>query len=95
MSLSNIVKKIDEIITDQNISRNEKISVLKSLAENYWKEVFPEYGTDAFEQITDQEMKNRWEKARLEDNVDRYDNRNQIIYVLDWPGTGGNFPWLT
>jgi len=94
MSAAEIVCRIHDTIRDVNLPRAKKIAILENLAVTYWKEVFPEYKTPAFDDISADDMATRWTEIRAESGLDRYENREQILYVLDWPASGGNFYWV-
>ena len=38
------------------------------------------------------EIQKRW--ARLRDEVEKYETKSHILYVLDWPASNGNFYWV-
>lgn len=92
MSVPEIIYQIDEIIRDVYKPRSAKIESLKDLAMICWNEVIPEYGTGTFKQLKSDELEKRWSTVR--DEVEKYETRDQILYVLDWPATGGNFYWV-
>jgi hypothetical protein len=94
MSPTEIVRGIDETIRDPRLPREKKIELLENLAVAYWKEVFPEYDTLAFENLAGDEMAIRWAKTRKESGVDHYAQREHILYVLDWPASEGIFYWV-
>ena len=53
-----------------------------------WQEVVPEYEKpETFQSLESAEIQKRWEKVR--DEVEKYETKSQILYVLDWPG----FQW--
>lgn len=93
--LADIVQDIDDTIQGNTSTTEQKIVTLQKLADDFWKEVFPEYETEKFRELTDEEMEVRWAKVRKAKLVDCYANKDNIMYVIDWPSTNGNFHWLT
>ena len=91
-SVSQIIHQIDEIIRDVYKPRGTKIESLKNLAMTCWNEVIPEYGTDTFQKLKSDEIQKRWSTVRIE--VEKYETKDQILYVLDWPASSGNFHWV-
>ena len=58
-----------------------------------WQEVIPEYGNpETSQNLESAEIQKRWEKVR--DEVEKYETKSQILYVLDWPASNGNFYWV-
>ena len=94
MTTIDIVRRIDDVINDTGVDREAKIAHLKGLAEAYWKVVFSELHTPAYASLTDADRKARWERARREADIDSFKTCKKIFYVLDWPGTGGDFYWV-
>ena len=92
MSVSEIIYQIDEVIRDIHKPRSAKIESLKDLAIICWNAVIPEYGTETFYQLHSDEIRDRW--AEVRDEVEKYDTQDQILYVLDWPASSGNFYWV-
>ena len=72
--------------------RGVKIESLKSLAVTCWNEVIPEHGTERFKYLKSAELHKRWSTVRNE--VEKYETKDQILYVLDWPASSGNFYWV-
>ena len=91
-SVSKIIRQIDETIRDAQPSRDAKIERLKNLATACWNEVIPEYGTEGFKNLKSDDMRKRWSTVCNE--VEKYDSRDRILYVLDWPASGGNCYWV-
>ena len=91
-SVPQIIHQIDEVIRDVYTPRGAKIERLKNLAMTCWDEVIPEYGTERFKNLTSDEKRNRWSTVRNE--VEKYDTKDQILYVLDWGASGGDFYWV-
>ena len=58
-----------------------------------WQEVVPEYeNPETSQNIESAEIQKRWAKVRGE--VEKYETKSQILYVLDWPASNGNFYWV-
>ena len=92
-SVPQIIHEIDEVIRDTHASREEKIENLQSLAMTCWQEVIPEYGSpEIFQDLDPAEIQKRWTKVR--DEVGKYEAKSQIMYVLDWPASSGDFYWV-
>lgn len=88
-----IIHQIDEVIKGTHTSREKKIENLKNLAMTCWQEVVPEYGNPETSQTLESaEIQKRW--ARVRDEVEKYKTKSQILYVLDWPASNGNFYWV-
>ncbi len=93
MSVPQIIHQIDEAIRDTYTSRKEKIKNLQNLAMTCWQEVVPEYGSpETFQNLEPAEIQKRWTEVR--DEVEKYEAKSQILYVLDWPASSGNFYWV-
>ncbi len=94
MSVPQIIHRIDEVIRDTHTPREKKIKHLQNLAMTCWRQVVPEYGNPAtFKKLESDEVQKRWEKVR--DEVEKYETKSQILYVLDWPAASGNFYWVS
>ena len=84
--------------------RGAKIERLKNLAMRFWDEVIPEHGTERFKKLKSDEIQkgfsialaihslDRWSTVRNE--VEKYETKDQILYVLDWGASSGNFHWV-
>ena len=83
MSVKHIICKIDEIIRNTDTPREQKIESLQNLALTCWQEVVPEYSAPRVL---------RW--ANVREYVEAYQTKAQILYVLDWPASSGNFYWV-
>ncbi len=92
MPVPQIIHQIDEVIRDMHKPRQIKIKSLQTLAMTCWREVVPEYGTKTFAELKFDEIQKRWSMVR--DEVEKYETKDQILYVLDWPASSGNFYWL-
>lgn len=92
MSVSHIIDQIDRGLRDKRTPRQKRIEELQNLAMRCWSEVIPEYGTEAFRKLDSTEVQQRWTCVRGE--VEKYDTKSQILYVLDWPASSGNFYWM-
>ena len=93
MSVPQIIYQIDEVIRDTRASREKKIKNLQNLAMTCWQEVVPEYGNpETSQSLESAEIQKRWTKVRNE--VEKYETKSQILYVLDWPASNGNFYWV-
>ena len=93
MSVSQIIHQVDEVIRDTHTSREKRIKNLQNLAITCWQEVVPEYGNPETSQYLESaEIQRRW--ARVHDEVEKYETKSQILYVLDWPASNGNFYWV-
>lgn len=94
MNTDELVRQIDRVIDNNHLPKSEKISLLKELARTYWKIVFPEMETSAFDHLSVEEQQLRWESVRSRNELEGLKHRDRIQYVLDWPVTGGDFRWL-
>lgn len=93
MSVPQIIRQIDEVIRDTHASREKKIKNLQNLAMVCWQEVAPEYeNPETSQNLESAEIQKRW--ARVRDEVEKYETKSQILYVLDWPASNGNFYWV-
>jgi hypothetical protein len=93
MSLPQIIHQIDEVIRDTHTSREKKIENLQNLAMTCWQEVVPECeNSKTLQSLEFAEIQKRW--ARVRDEVEKYETKSQILYVLDWPASNGNFYWV-
>ena len=93
MSVKHIIRKIDEVIRSTDTPREKKIESLQNLAITCWQEVIPEYSTPSvFEKLDSDEIQARWENVR--GDIEKYQTKSQILYVLDWPASSGNFYWV-
>ena len=93
MSVKHIIHKIDEVIQNTDTPREKKIQSLQNLAVTCWQEVIPEYSNPSvFKNLSSDEIQTRW--ANVRDYVEKYETKVQILYVLDWPASSGNFYWV-
>ncbi len=92
MSVPQLIHQIDEVIRDKHKSRQTKIENLQNLAMTCWHEVVPEYGTKTYKKLKGDDIQKRWSTVR--DEVEKYETKDQILYVLDWPASSGNFYWV-
>ncbi len=93
MSGPQIIHQIDEVIRDTHTSREKKIENLQNLAMTCWQEVVPECeNSETFQNLGSAEVQKRW--TRVRDEVEKYETKSQILYVLDWPASNGNFYWV-
>ena len=93
MPVPQIIYQIDEVIRDTHASRKKKIENLQNLAITCWQEVVPEYGNpETFQNLESAEIQQRW--AEVRDEVEKYETKSQILYVLDWPASNGDFYWV-
>ena len=93
MSVPQIIHQIDQVIRDTHASREKKIENLQNLAMTCWQEVVPEHkNPETFQNIESAEIQKRWAKVR--DEVEKYEAKSQILYVLDWPASSGDFYWV-
>ena len=90
--LSSIIRRVDEAIKDTKKPRQARIKILQDLALTCWREVIPEYGTSTFKKLESGEIQKCWSEVHGE--VEKYKTKDQILYVLDWPASGGNFYWV-
>ena len=91
-SIPQIIYQIDEVIKDVYTPRGAKIERLKNLAMRCWNEVIPEHGTERFKNLKFAEIQERWSTVRNE--VEKYDTKDRILYVLDWGASSGDFHWV-
>jgi hypothetical protein len=82
------VREIDAVLRDPALARDRKIRALQELARRCWEEVFPEGWTN----VSPEMRSERW--ANLRSEIEGYADCDQILAVLDWPASGGNFHWL-
>ncbi len=93
MSVPQIIHQIDEVIRDTHTSREKKIENLQNLAITCWREVVPEYGNpETSQNLKTTEVQKRW--VRVHNEVEKYETKSQILYVLDWPASNGDFYWV-
>lgn len=93
MSVLRIIYQIDEVIRDKSMPRKKKVESLQNLAMACWQEVIPEYeNPETSQNLESDEIQKRW--ARVHDEVEKYKTKSQILYVLDWPASNGNFYWV-
>ena len=93
MSVSQMIFRIDEVIRDRHMPREEKIKSLQNLATTCWQEVVLEYeDLETFQKLESTEIQKRWTSVR--DGVEKYGTKSEILYVLDWPASNGNFYWV-
>ena len=93
MSVPQIIHQIDEVIRDTRTSREKKIENLQNLAMACWQEVVPEYeNPETSQNLESVEIQELW--ARVRGEVEKYETKSQILYVLDWPASNGNFYWV-
>lgn len=93
MSVSQIISQIDEVIRDKQMPREKKIKNLQNLATTCWQKVVPEYeNLEIFQKLESSEIQKRWVSVR--DEVEKYGTKSEILYVLDWPASNGNFYWI-
>ncbi|MCH8292297.1 hypothetical protein IH992_14480 [Candidatus Poribacteria bacterium] len=92
MSVTQIIYRIDKVIRDTHKPRQTKIETLQNLAMTCWGKVIPEDGTETFKKLESDEIQKRWSMVR--NIVKKYKTKDQILYVLDWPASGGNFYWI-
>ena len=86
MSVPQIIHRIEEVIKDTHAPREKKIKNLQNLAMTCWQEVVPEYeNPETFQNLESPEIQKRW--ARVRDEVEKYETKSQILYVLDWPAS--------
>ena len=93
MSVLQIICEIDEVIRDTHIPREKKIENLQNLAMTCWQEVVPECANpETSRNLKSDEIQKRWTSVR--DEVEKYETKSQILYVLDWPASSGDFYWV-
>ena len=93
MSVPQIIHQIDEVIRNTHTSREKKIENLQNLAMTCWQEVVPEcVNPETFQNLESAEIQKRW--ANVRDEVEKYETKSQILYVLDWPASSGDFYWV-
>ena len=93
MAISQMIYQIDAVIRNRHMPREKKIKNLQSLAMCCWQEVVPEFtNPDAYQKLESVEIQKRW--ASVRGDVEKYETRSEILYVLDWPATNGNFYWV-
>ena len=93
MSVAQIICQIDEAIRDKRVPREKKIRSLQNLATTCWQEVVSECeNPETFQMLEYVEIQKRW--ASIRDEVEKYETKSEILYVLDWPASNGNFYWI-
>ena len=93
MSVPQIIYQIEELIRDTHASREKKIENLQNLAMTCWQEVVPESkNPETFQNLESAEIQKRWVTVR--DAVEKYEAKSQILYVLDWWASSGDFYWV-
>ena len=84
---------MDEVIRNTHTSRKKKIENLQNLAMTCWQGVVPEYeNPETFQNLESTEIQQHW--AEVRDEVEKYATKSQILYVLDWPASNGDFYWV-
>ncbi len=93
MSVPQIICEIDKVIRNTHIPRGKRIENLQNLAMTCWQEVVPEcVDPGTFQNLESTEIQKRW--ANVRDEVEKYETKSQILYVLDWPASSGDFYWV-
>ena len=93
MSVPRIIYQIDEVIRNKSMPREKKVKSLPNPAVTCWQEVIPEYrNSKTAQNLESAEIRKRW--AKVHDEVEKYETKSQILSVLDWPASNGNFYWL-
>jgi len=95
MDTQNVIVQIDTLLKSNAVPRNEKRMLLRRLAQQYWKLVFPEYGTPQFDQLSIDEQETRWALQRERKDLSVCSDPHAVQRVLDSPGTGDPFTWVT
>lgn len=96
MVADELIGKIEAVICDVSVPREARVRQLKKLADECWNSVFPERGSEAYENLGSEEESRRWKEfwERVKPRVERSHRRKEIMYVLDWPASGGTFEWV-
>ena len=47
---------------------------------------------ETFQKLESDEIQKRW--AGVRDEIEKYKTKSEILYVLDWPASNGNFYWI-
>ena len=93
MPVPQLIYQIDEVIRVSHTCREKKIENLQNLAMTCWQEVVPEYeNPETFQNLESAEIQQRWDEVH--DEVEKYETKSQILYVLDWPASNGDFYWV-
>jgi hypothetical protein len=94
MTTQAIIDAIERVIDDPKMRAGEKGLVLQNLAEEYWKAVFPEIDTSAYERLSAEDQMRRWQEVEERDEVANSRYPQLIRSVINWPATGEIFTWL-
>lgn len=92
--LGKIVQRIDQVLKSNETDREERIKELKDLSRKWSFVLFPEYSRGEGDSLREGETLARWHDALKYSNLDAYELKEQIILVLEWTASGGNFYWL-
>jgi hypothetical protein len=87
-----ILEEMDQLILDPSVPRSEKYKRLSALCQDYWQDVFPERGTEAYHKLSTSERSARWAFVRAEEAEfwKQIRNPQMILEILDWPVVGGS-----
>jgi hypothetical protein len=91
-----ILTEMDQIISDPTLRGIDKFRRLLRLCEAYWRDIFPELGTEAHAALTADEKEARWVPVRAADRplLNRLTNSSKIREILNLPLTGRPVAWL-
>jgi hypothetical protein len=94
MTTAMLVREIDSLLHDSTVERKAKIRRLHELALAYWKVIFPEFGTELFNQLTQETIHQRWEEQRRKNELADCRDLTKVLCVLDSPATGDPLGWV-
>jgi hypothetical protein len=87
MTIPEMIGAIDEAIRDSRVECSEKKERLQTLALQVWQIVYPGVSfSDEYPRLPVVGTEQTWSEVCKE--IDRYETREQIYAVVDWPATG-------
>ena len=94
--LHGIIVAIEAVLRDSTATVDLRRDRLQILADEYWKAVFPEYETPAWDELSEEDLAEGWRLAATGESLNQFPrHRAQISVVLNWPASGGTFPFLS
>jgi hypothetical protein len=94
-STQEILAQIDSLFMAESIVPPvEKLHLATRLAREYWKVVFPEFGTLEYKRLTTDEKERRWAIERKKAEWTSCVNAAAVLRVVCSPTTGDNLLWI-
>ncbi len=88
MPIAEIIKEIDWTLAQAQMRAALRAGRLEELALRLWAEAFPDVKRGGMNKLTPEQLKKGW--APIREEIDRYQSRDRIYKVADWPGSGGD-----